>query len=344
MTVTIDTERVGSDRSPYVLAACGLNHDGEPARARSLLRAAASADANAIGFAVHDADRVVTRGVPARWADTTQYEAFAATELPPDRFPALAAAARDHGLALLATPYDAESATAVADAVAGFRVPSGEVTNDRLLRAVGRAGLPTLLTTGMATVPEVASAVETLTAAGADGCVVCHAVAEHPTPVDHANLSAVERFRSAFDAPVGVLDRTQGATAATTGVALGASLVAEPFTDDPTSGASPFHATAADPSQLADVVARTHNAARAVRGGPAPTETELDARRTEHRSLVTRRAIAAGDDVCRGDLTVKRPGYGIDPARLDSVARGEWYATTDLPADAVVTWDDVRRE
>ena len=61
------------------------------------------------------------------------------------------------------TPFDEASADLLGElGVELFKVPSGEVTNLPLLRHVAAKGRPVLLSTGMSTLDEVATAVETI--------------------------------------------------------------------------------------------------------------------------------------------------------------------------------------
>lgn len=69
-------------------------------------------------------------------------------------------------------------------------------------------------------------------------------------------------------------------------------------------------------------------------------DIEADVRRLSRQSLVTTRAIPAGETVALRDITCKRPGSGLEPWRLeDSVGR---VAARDLEADMPIREGDLR--
>ena len=83
---------------------------------------------------------------------------------------------------------------AVADlGIDTIKVPSGEITNLPLLRRMGAAGKPILLSTGMSTLDEVAAALAALEAAGAsrEAITILQCNTAYPTPPADANLRAM---------------------------------------------------------------------------------------------------------------------------------------------------------
>ena len=69
-----------------------------------------------------------------------------------------------------------------------------------------------------------------------------------------------------------------------------------------------------------------------------PTANERRSMQWASKSLVTRRAIAAGETMQADDLVAKRPGGGISPSRMDEVAGR--VARKPLDKDAVIKQED----
>ena len=85
--------------------------------------------------------------------------------LPTDAWAALRQHALDRGIVFLSTPFDDASADLLdAMDVPGFKIGSGELTNLPFLERLARRGRPMIVSTGMATMVEVAAAVDTIRA------------------------------------------------------------------------------------------------------------------------------------------------------------------------------------
>jgi N-acetylneuraminate synthase len=92
-----------------------------------------------------------------------------------------------------------------------FKIASYQVLWTRLLREVAQTGKPVVLATGMATLDEVAEALEALAQGGCARPTLLHCVSSYPTPAEEANLAAIGTLQAAFDLPVGWSDHTQRA-------------------------------------------------------------------------------------------------------------------------------------
>lgn len=68
-------------------------------------------------------------------------------------------------------------------------------------------------------------------------------------------------------------------------------------------------------------------------------ECERDVREVARQSLTTTRAISVGETVSRPDVTIKRPGTGIEPFRLDEVVGRKLARAVD--ADMPLTEKDL---
>ena len=130
-------------------------------------------------------------------------------ELPESFNAELAARARERGLAFSSTPFYLEAVDVLAPHVDFFKVASYQLLWHALLARVARAGKPVVLATGMANLEEVRSAVDVLRRNGCAELTLLHCVSAYPTPVQAANLSAIETLRRTFGVPAGWSDHTR---------------------------------------------------------------------------------------------------------------------------------------
>lgn len=312
-----------------IIAEAGVNHNGDLELARRLIDVAADAGADLVKFQSFTASSVVA--VHARKADyqalatdagESQLEMLRRLELTRDMHEALIAHCRARDIGFFSTGFDPENIDLLVDLGLGrFKIPSGEITNLPYLRHVGRYGKPVILSTGMATLDEVGTALDVLERAGAprDRVTVLHCNTEYPTPMADVNLRAMLTMRDAFGVAVGYSDHTRGIEVPIAAVALGATVIEKHFTLD-RNLPGPDHKASLEPGELKAMVAAIRNVELAMGDGvkrPSPSEAKNVS--IARRSLVAARTIRAGEAFSESNLAVKRPGTGLSPMRWDEV-------------------------
>lgn len=322
-----------------VIAEIGSNHNGDFAQARALLAAAAAAGADAVKFQVYRGERLVHGDLPAmahvRATHPTQRARFQSLEFSDAQWHELASLAGEVGTIFLASVFDEDSADRIAPLVPAFKIASGDLTNVPLLRHVARFGKPVILSTGMATVEEIDTAIEALRPAPT---ILLHCVSRYPTPIEEANLRAIPFLASRFGVPVGYSDHTIGTTACIAAVALGASAIEKHFTFDKT---IPFgdHKLSADRDELASLVRAIREVEQGLgRSSKEPGDRERAMRSVMRRSLYFRRALPAGTRIGADDLIALRPASGLDPGAAAGLT-GRTLAR-DVAAEEIVRDED----
>ena len=342
-----EARAVTSAPRTWVIAEAGVNHDGSPERALELVDAAQRAGADAVKFQTFRADRLVTAGAAkAAYQRTTvpgdegQYAMLKALELGEAALRRVRDRCDEVGIEFLSSPFDAESADLLdALGMRTFKVPSGEITNLPFLRHLGAKRKPVILSTGMAWLGEVETAVRTLQGAGATDVTLLHCVTEYPAPIEQVNLRAMHTLREAFGLPVGYSDHTTGIEASIAAVALGATVVEKHFTLDATLP-GPDHKASLEPPAFAEMVAAIRRVEAALGDGrKQPAPCELANLTVVRKSLVAARDLVAGTRLGAADLAAKRPATGIAPTAWDEVVGR--VLRRDVRADELLRWDDL---
>ena len=119
-------------------------------------------------------------------------DVFARYELDEAAHRAVAARAREHGLAWLSSPFD----EAAVDMLVGLdcdalKIASGDITHHRLIARAAATGKPLVISTGLSSLDEVAAAVTCAREGGARSLALLHCVSAYPTPDDQQNLGAI---------------------------------------------------------------------------------------------------------------------------------------------------------
>jgi sialic acid synthase SpsE len=186
------------------IAEIGSNHNGERARCLELVDAAAAAGCDAVKLQVFHVDDLFAAEALARHPHLAARRAW---ELPLEFLPALRERCAERGIELGATPFGLWAVDALAAHVDFLKVASYELLWHELIDACAQSGRPLILSTGMATLDEVAAAMQTARASGAEPRLL-HCVSGYPTPAAQCNLAAIATLRARFDVPVGWSDHT----------------------------------------------------------------------------------------------------------------------------------------
>lgn len=344
--VSIGTRRVGPGEPCYVIAEAGSNHDGRFEQAKRLVEVAAEAKADAVKFQLFKAERLYppNAGKSDYLGDERNiYDIIESMEMPPEWLAPLAAHARSHGIAFLCSAFDEACVDLIAPHVDAFKCASYEMTHVPLLQHMARLGKPVLMSTGTATLDEVAQAVAAVRAAGNEQLVVLQCTAAYPAPLDALDLRALVTMRDALGVLTGLSDHSRDPIVGPmTAVALGAVVLEKHYTLSRRLP-GPDHAFAIEPDELVDLVRRIREVERALGSGKKevdPVERELLV--FARRSIFTTRALPAGHRLAASDLAVLRAGKlaaGLPPVHLP-VLLGR-ATTRALEPWAGVQWSDV---
>jgi N-acetylneuraminate synthase len=193
-------------RAPIFIAEASSNHDRDLPRALAFVDAAAEAGCDAVKFQLFKIDRMFA---PEILAQSEKHRARRQWELPVAHLGPLAERCAARGIQFSCTPFYLEAVEELAPFVSFYKVASYELLVTPLLEACAASGKPVILSTGMATMEEIAAAANTLKRAGASDITLLHCVSAYPTPASEANLSAIAAIRDATGCKVGWSDHTR---------------------------------------------------------------------------------------------------------------------------------------
>jgi N,N'-diacetyllegionaminate synthase len=312
-----------------VIAEAGVNHNGDIVIAKQLVDVAADAGADLVKFQTFNADRQVT--VYASKAEyqklstdtaESQHQMLKSFELTPEMHEELIAYCASRNIGFFSTGFDIESI----DYLLGlgmnrFKIPSGEITNLPYLRHIGKLRKSVILSTGVATIGDIESALNALESAGTSRelITVLHCTSEYPAPMEEVNLLAMQSIASTFGVAVGYSDHTQGIEVAIAAAALGATVIEKHFTLN-RELPGPDHKSSLEPHELKSMVLAIRNVEIALGDGIKRLTPNLARNKLIiEKSLVASKSILSGDLFSPENITTKRPGGGISPMRWDEI-------------------------
>lgn len=338
MTLNIDGRAIGPGERPYIIAEAGINFLNDVDLGKAFIHAAADAGADAIKFQTHVSDAEMVHSEMERIGRGDVYEVVAKHELSESDHEELQTHARDRDITFFSTPYSVPGVRLLESLdVPVFKIGSGELTNEHLLREAAESGKPLLVSTGMAKrdeVRETATLLEQLAVPYA----LFYCVSAYPTPMEDVDLDTIDALRSEFDVPIGFSDHTLGTEASVVAMARGADIIEKHFTLD-RALPGPDQEVSIEPDELAELVEYSKVVNRTSGGATELTEDESEVQSWARHSVVTERPVAEGETFTADDLTTKRPNTGL-PARRFSEVVGV-TASRDIPANTVLTDEDI---
>lgn len=346
MILGVDGKRIGPGEKSFLIAELSANHDRDLDQALALVDAAAAAGWDSIKLQTYTADSLTldsrhpSMAVDPVWGHENLYELYAAAAMPMEFHAPLFERARGHGLVPFTSIYDPRDI----DFVEGFGCPvykiaSFEMTFDDLLFAVAETGKPIIMSTGMADLAEVDHAIKMLARHGAGPIILLHCVSAYPTPLDSANLRAIDTLRARYGEMVGFSDHTIGARAALTAAAMGAVAIEKHITNDP-NRSGPDHRFSATPDILQEIADGVTEVALARgSGNKGVEEVESANKAVGRRSAFALRDLPVGHVMTRDDFRFVRPGAGIPPN--DTAALLGHRLCSAVSAGHPITYNDV---
>lgn len=325
--VSINGKMIGKRNPCFVIAEAGVNHNGNFESAIRLIEIAVDAGADAVKFQTFIAEQVVSPIAPkAKYQEAamtngeSQLEMVKKLELPFEAFTKLNEYCKRNNILFLSTPFDHKSADFLQELnIKAIKVASGEITNLPFLSHLAKKNIPLIISTGMATLGEIETALGIVESAGNNEYILLHCVSNYPAAPEDANLRAMDTLRAAFDVPVGFSDHTLGIEIPIAAVALGANIIEKHFTlDQHLPG--PDHRSSLEPEELRSMITGIRKVEIALGNGiKRPSNNELEIAKVARKSLIIAKDLKQGTILTKNMIVIQRPGTGLSPSMLDFV-------------------------
>jgi N,N'-diacetyllegionaminate synthase len=322
-----------------IIAEAGVNHNGVLENAFKLVDAAKKAGADYVKFQSFKTEKLVSKfAQKAEYQKSTtdknesQFDMIKKLELSDNDHDQLIEYCKKINIGFMSSPFDKDGIGYLDSlGVDFFKIPSGEITNLPYLRELTKFNKKIILSTGMANLNEVKQALAVLK--GRD-ITVLHCNTEYPTPMKDVNLKAMLTIKNECAVDIGYSDHTLGIEIPIAAVALGAKVIEKHFTLDKSMD-GPDHQASLDPNELRDMVTAIRNIEVAMgHGRKVPSESESKNIAIARKSIVASKSIVKGDKFTEDNITVKRPGDGINPMGWDDVIGNQ--ALRDFEEDELI--------
>ncbi|WP_276499327.1 pseudaminic acid synthase [Pontibacter litorisediminis] len=341
--INIAGRLVGPGHKPFIIAEMSGNHNQSLERALQIVDAAAEAGADAIKLQTYTADTMTLPGAltiedeGSLWKGRELYDLYREAYTPWEWHQPIFERAREHGMLAFSSPFDETAVDFLEELGAPvYKIASFENTDHPLLRRVAATGKPVIMSTGAATVQEVAEGVEVLRAAGCRELILLKCTSTYPATPENTNLLTIPHLRELYGVQVGLSDHTMGVGAAVAAVALGATVVEKHFTLRRADGGVDS-AFSLEPEELRTLVVESERAWLALGQVQYGVQRAEEKSRLFKRSVYAAKDIKAGEPLTKENIRVIRPGLGLAPKHYDALL-GK-HAAKDIKAGTPLNWD-----
>ena len=346
--VVIQGRSIGYKHPVYMVAEMSANHNHSYNDAVQLVHAAKEAGADAVKLQTYTADTLTIKsdrpefvvGGGTAWDGRTLYDLYQEAHTPWDWQPKLKEIADEIGLVLFSTPFDPTSVDFLEQMnVPAYKVASFELVDLPLIERIAATGKPMIMSTGMATLTEIAEAVNTARQAGATEIALLKCTSAYPAPTEEANLATIPHLAEAFGVPTGLSDHTLGIAVPVAAVALGACMIEKHFTlsRDKPGPDSHFSLEPHEFKEMVQAVRAAHAAIGHVNYGLTAKE---EASRVFRRSLFVVKDIVEGEPFTTENVRSIRPGHGLSPHLVRQILGRS--AACKLERGTPLRWDHVK--
>lgn len=312
-SIQIAHRKLGPEYPPLVIVEIGINHGGDLAVAKNMVRTAAMSGAECIKHQTHFVEDEMTEEAKAIFppnADISIWDVMEQCALSPEDEIELKKFTEKLGLIYISTPFSRKAANFLNEIdVPAFKIGSGEADNLPLIRHIASFGKPIIMSTGMQSIETIRSSVEILVKSGVPFALL-ECTNLYPSPAEIVSLKGVTELQQAFpNIVVGFSDHSIGPTMALASVALGASIVERHYTDSRYRD-GPDIICSMDPTELRFLIDRSGEIHTALHNPKQRTEAEEPVYKFARASIVADLALAQGHIISESDIWARRPGNG----------------------------------
>ena len=335
--VKINGTSVQDPTKPYIIAEMSGNHGNNYLNAEKLLIECSKQGADAFKLQTYTPDSMTLNCARDEyivdvgpWKGRNLYELYGQGQTPSEWLPDLFQIAFDLNFTIFSTPFSPKDVEILeSNNVCAYKIASFEITYIQLLKEIAQTKKPVIFSTGLATLEEISTAIETLRDFGSKDIAILKCTTSYPAESKSLNLSTIPYLRKKHNLPVGFSDHTLGFESAISAATLGATLFEKhvKLDEDRISVDSSFSLPVSKLSQYKSKITSAQESIGEIQNGPTEKEKNYLQYR---RSIVAKHRIPKGKKLEESDLVVIRPVIGLPPSEFDNIIGLETSIDIDL--------------
>lgn len=348
MEFRISNRIVGDGHPVFVIAELSANHLQKFDLAVETIRAIKESGADAVKLQTYTPDTMtidvdneyfrIKQGTI--WDGKTLYQLYREAYTPWEWQPKLKEIAEDLGLICFSTPFDKSAVDFLEKMdVPAYKVASFEITDIPLIEYIASKGKPIIISTGIATLPDIEEAVNACQRMGNNQIALLKCTSAYPAPPEEINLKTIPNLTETFKIVAGLSDHTLGISVPVASVALEVSIIEKHFILDRKLG-GPDSAFSLEPEEFKVMVKAVREVEAAMGGVSYELSERIKKSREFSRSLFVVKDMKAGEIFTEENVRSIRPAFGLPPKYLDNIHGKK--TIVPLKKGTPLSWDYIR--
>ena len=247
------------DKSPYIIAEIGNNHDGDFNKAKDLVYAAKEAGANSVKFQCIDYEKWISADLPTfkralSSGKKSQLERLKAIELSIDQYVELAKLCKYLNIDFGCTIFDIKILKELKSYLSYRKISSGEIFNIDTINLHKDSNVPIIISTGLAR--DFSDIENALSLLSRNNIYILHCVSCYPLSIEKASMTNINLLQKKFGIEkVGYSDHSIGLEACSFALALGCKIIEKHFKlkENCEIGDKPLSSDPSEMSRLVDI-------------------------------------------------------------------------------------------
>ena len=345
MEIHIAHKKIDKESPIFIIAELSANHQQDFDVAVKTIKAAKDAGADAIKLQTYTPDTItidsdkkyfqIKQGTI--WDGTTLYELYKKTYTPWDWQPKLKKIIEDLGLICFSSPFDKTAVDFLEKLnIPAYKVASFEITDIPLIEYIASKGKPIIISTGIATIPDIEEAINACKRQGNENIILLKCVSSYPTPLEDINLKTIIDMKKRFNILIGLSDHSIGISVPIAAAALGAKVIEKHIILNKKLGGADA-SFSLEPNEFKAMVQSVRDVEKALGNINYELSDKAKKNREFSRSLFITQDIKKGNIFTDKNVKSIRPAFGLHPKYLIDVLGKK--AKKDITKGTPLNWD-----
>ena len=216
-------------KKTFIVAEAGNNHEGSFQRALKMIDLAKDAGVDAIKFQTFNVNLFLDKKHP-------KFKMYKSFELSKSAFEKLSSYAKKKKIIFFSTPLDLESAFFLNKIQNIFKISSGDINFELLIKLVASFKKRMIISTGASNISEINNAVKIIKGQwnkqmSLKNLGIMHCISEYPANIEKINLNTIHFLKKRFPScEIGFSDHTVGDNASIYARCAGVKIIEKHFT------------------------------------------------------------------------------------------------------------------
>ena len=303
-------------KKPYIIAEIGSNHNGNMKICKKMIIEAKKAGSDAVKFQFFSLNNLFSQHYfKNNKLDKNEIIKYSLNE---KQLRSIFSICKRFKIDVGFTPFGSDAVKILKKYNPTFyKIASMDCNNYEFIREVALTKKPMISSTGLSKKKEIFQAYSTAKKYSKNFALL-HCTSLYPPNDNQVNLKRIQYFNRIFKVPIGFSDHTLGINFTLAAIGIGAKIIEKHFTlDKEMSGWD--HSMSIDKNELKDLVINSERIYKGIGRSEIYRVEPLKQIKTFRRSIVAEKDIYKGETFSKLNLSLKRPGSGLEPIHLKKI-------------------------